>query len=390
MKKAAKAIYNWRALPRQLVKDYRYHSKMQGLPAPLIQRRLEQVKLLWNNRITAQDYYKFGLFDPAMPLAKKRSYIGEFQPWKILSLINTSTFHALTDDKLRFHAHALKAGLPIAELLATTALRDKGHALPNLDTQEALRAWMNGNEIADIILKPVNGMMGRGLLSLGDRLGEDRWLSLPTGEAVDSAQIWAHCQEASRGVGMIVQRRMVPHPRLARIVPNVLCTVRVITYLDPAPTIVDAALRLGSGKKPADNMHAGGIPVPVNLATGECGGGNMIMGGLPHEIEDHPLTGERIKGFVLPDWQLLLDLAQKAARSFSNQRSLGWDIGLTQAGPVILEANWCYDLGLQQMARRKGVLETPWATVFDGAGAYQNLSLGFSNRQPPRVSSNHL
>jgi hypothetical protein len=233
-------------------------------------------------------------------------------------------------------------------------------------------------------------MMGRGLLSLGDRLGEDRWLSLPTGEAVDSAQIWAHCQEASRGVGMIVQRRMVPHPRLARIVPNVLCTVRVITYLDPAPTIVDAALRLGSGKKPADNMHAGGIPVPVNLATGECGGGNMIMGGLPHEIEDHPLTGERIKGFVLPDWQLLLDLAQKAARSFSNQRSLGWDIGLTQAGPVILEANWCYDLGLQQMARRKGVLETPWATVFDGAGAYQNLSLGFSNRQPPRVSSNHL
>src|SRR3546814_1657082 len=72
---------------------------------------------------------------------------------------------------------------------------------------------------------------------------------------------------------MIIERRLRPHPRLAQVLPNVLHTARVITYLEPEPepAIVDAVLRVGSGKAAADNMHAGGIVVPIDLASGECG-----------------------------------------------------------------------------------------------------------------------
>src|SRR3546814_8933568 len=67
---------------------------------------------------------------------------------------------------------------------------------------------------------------------------------------------------------MIIERRLRPHPRLAQVLPNVLHTARVITYLEPEPepAIVDAVLRMGSGKAAADNMHAGGIVVPIDLA----------------------------------------------------------------------------------------------------------------------------
>jgi len=48
-----------------------------------------------------------------------------------------------------------------------------------------------------------------------------------------------------------------------------------------------------------------------------------------------------------------------------------------------VEGNWRYDLGVNQVARRKGALETGWVRVFNREGAYRNLGLGFFNR--PRV-----
>ena len=48
-------------------------------------------------------------------------------------------------------------------------------------------------------------------------------------------------------------------------------TVRVVTYFDTHATIIDAALRVGNGKGPADNLAQGAIVVPIDLTTGHCG-----------------------------------------------------------------------------------------------------------------------
>jgi hypothetical protein len=337
--------------------------------------------LLWSNRITAKDYYKFRLFDRAMPAATKRSYIGEFQPWKILSQINASAHHDLIDNKLRFHAHATAAGLPVAEMLATISAARPDDRFANLTSEVQLAAWLTEHAVADVFLRPIEGLMGRGTLSLGERIGgEARWRSLPRGEAIDVSGIWAHCQRQRRHGGMIIERRLRPHPRLAQVLPNVLHTARVITYLEPEPAIVDAVLRMGSGKAAADNMHAGGIVVPIDLASGECGQATMLVDGLPRIVDHHPLTGQQIAGMIVPDWEEGLALARWAARAFDMQKSLGWDIGFSDGGPMLVEGNWRYDVGLMQVGRRQGVLDTPWVRVFNREGAYRNLSLGFFNR----------
>src|SRR3546814_804386 len=171
---------------------------------------------LFRSRITAKDYHRFGHFDRSMPLAAKRSYIGEFQPWKILTPVNAPAYYGLTDKKLRFHAHAAASGLPIPELLATIDAAALDDRTPHLNSEAELGA---GNTIADVFLKPVEGLKGTGALSLGERIdGQACWRSLPVGTPIDIPGIWAHCQRQRRHGGMVIERRLRPHSARKRVV----------------------------------------------------------------------------------------------------------------------------------------------------------------------------
>ncbi len=382
VKNLAKVVWRWKALPQQVVDDFRHHKRIQGLPTSLLRRFIEQERLLWSNRIRASDYYSLGLFDESMPVSAKRGYIGGYETWRLFFAINPEEHHSLTDEKLRFNALAKQAGLPVSEVLAVVTNSGGFDGIPTLGSKEELRAWMIENDIADIVVKPVDGIKGWGILSLGARLpGQEAWAKPPRDETIGVEEVWQHCSRYLYRGGVIVERRLRPHPVLAEVMPDVLHTVRVVTHLKPEPFIVATVLRVGSGKGPADNLAQGGIMVPVNAVNGHCGRGTMLVDGLPRFVDDHPVTGTRMTGMVLPDWRQVRDLALAAARTFDMQKSIGWDIGLTTRGPVLLEGNWCYDLGVNQIAGRQGVLDTPWLEVFNREGAFRRLSLGFSNRQ---------
>src|SRR3546814_13560888 len=90
-------------------------------------------------------------------------------------------------------------------------------------------------------------------------------------------------------------------------------------------------------------------------------------------------------GMALPDWDQVRDLVQAAARVFAVQKSLGWDVALTDSGPLLLEGNWHYDLTVNQPAHRRGILDTPWVEVFNSHDAWRLLGLGFARSEERRV-----
>jgi hypothetical protein len=49
--------------------------------------------------------------------------------------------------------------------------------------------------------------------------------------------------------------------------------------------------------------------------------------------------GARVEGVRLPDWQAARQMVRSAAPAFLPLRTLGWDVALTPAGPVVVEAN---------------------------------------------------
>ena len=58
----------------------------------------------------------------------------------------------------------------------------------------------------------------------------------------------------------------------------------------------------------------------------------------------HPLTGTKLKGFQLPNWDKALDVLRRASRemyALPGCRYLGWDIAFLESGEVsIIECNW--------------------------------------------------
>jgi hypothetical protein len=380
---SAKIVWRWGSLVPQIAEDYRCHKQFRDLDTALLHRFVEQLTLLWSNRIRAIDYYNLGLFDPAMPAALKRNYIGRYEIWRLFLTFNPLEHQYLTAKKLDFNVYAAEANLPTAEVLAVVSKQPSGCGVPSLGTEEEFRTWMAANSVAEVVLKPVDGTKGWGVLSLGEQVGNGQWKTLPQGNIMDVAAIWAHCARYLYRGGAIIQRRLAPHPTLAELMPDVLHTVRVITYLNPQPVLIDAVLRVGNGKGAADNMAQGGIVVPLNLSTGRCGQAMRLVDGLPQRIDNHPISGNRITGIVLPDWRQVCDLAKAAAQRFSMQKSIGWDVGLTTRGPVLLEGNSCYDLTVNQIANRKGILSTCWVDAFNKEGGHRHLGLGFGNR--PRI-----
>ena len=50
-------------------------------------------------------------------------------------------------------------------------------------------------------------------------------------------------------------------------------------------------------------------------------------------------TGKPITGFQIPYWPEVLDLAERALRHIDGINFVGWDICVTEDGPIIIEGN---------------------------------------------------
>lgn len=137
----------------------------------------------------------------------------------------------------------------------------------------------------------------------------------------------------------LLEDYIVQHPRISEIYPNSVNTIRVMTLLglDGNVNFIFAAIRIGNGGKVVDNINNGGICSPVDLESGEILFPGYDKDG--NEYETHPMTGHPIKGFVIPFWKEAKDMVVRAAAVTPEIRYCGWDVAVTENGPLFVEAN---------------------------------------------------
>ncbi len=147
----------------------------------------------------------------------------------------------------------------------------------------------------------------------------------------------------SKGFNM-VEEFIIQHDHLANLSNAGLNTVRIITQLNDNNEVeyLGPTLRITVNCS-VDNMAMGNIAAPIDLHTGI-----VISEGVYQDIEKryetyHPVTGEAIVGFQVPYWDDVLKLTKDAALFNKNNRSIGWDVAITNEGPSLLEGNhnWC-------------------------------------------------
>lgn len=346
---------------RYLSLDFRTHLQYRGDAYPRLYRRLlEQGVLLITNATTAADYYNLGLYDPDKTWRDKRQYLGHYMLSRTYGYINREEAHALFKDKGLFQLLCLAHQLPVIEILAEFEDgAQRRFPWKNLGSAEELRAFLEKPEIEQIFIKPSSEQQGAGVLALGRRVAPRIWERVPARGDVTLDDVFAHIAAHRRGMRWIVQRRAQSHPLLAEIVPQVLSTMRVVTLNEGTPYILFAFMRFGSGATPADNFSCGGTVSAVDLLSGRLGPGLVEERGTTRFLAEHPTTGVKIEGLTVPYWGEIQSLAIDAAKRFSDCRCIGWDIGITADGPVIVEANSKSGFLSIQGLTGKGILAGP-------------------------------
>jgi hypothetical protein len=282
---------------------------------------------------TIDDYFRYRLHDETDPLAAAM-----FLPERRLLTINAGGYRQLgvdyetLTDKGRFEEICHEHGFPAIQ---TIALVERGGV-----------RWGRGRTDRglpgiDLISKPVDRKHGAGI-----RLWRwDRGAYVDaSGHRLAANVLLDRLIDDSRSGRLLIQPRVRPIESLASLARDGLCTARVVTSRPRSgtPGVQIAVLKMPTGSRLADNFAAGGIAAPVNLESGVIGAAvsksvdGMVQGQV---FGTHPDTGAPIAGSRIPDWDMTKKLCIAAHDRLREFHSIGWDVAITDRGPLLVEGN---------------------------------------------------
>ena len=142
----------------------------------------------------------------------------------------------------------------------------------------------------------------------------------------------------------LVEEYVLQHPELQALSPSGVNTVRIITQLkeDNSVEILGCRQRIAVDSY-VDNMAAGNMAATIDELTGKINGPGVYSDITKTDEIIHPVTKIPILGFQVPFWKETMELAKNAALLYPQNRSVGWDIVITEEGPGLIEGNhdWC-------------------------------------------------
>jgi hypothetical protein len=305
---------------------------------PVWRQVMEQLWLAVRYSIPPDKYYVFDLFRPQR-LANARHYILRYElkggfhnlvHFHTRATMRRSTKESLKD-KLLFFRRCAKSG--VASPLVFQVAAADGSFAPEAFAGDGLPPH-------DLFIKPAKGKGGRGC---------ERWLYYdgayegPAGQRLSPDALRAHVLTlvARRG-RYLIQECLKNHPELMRFGGG-LTSLRITTCKNESGgfEVTNAVLKMSlvAGSS-VDNFHQGGAVCRVEVESGEAGPAwdNWIR--RPCVLHrQHPVTGAAIEGTRLPCWPQTVAMVAKAAGLFPDRIMVGFDVAITDRGPVIIEGN---------------------------------------------------
>ena len=113
-------------------------------------------------------------------------------------------------------------------------------------------------------------------------------------------------------------------------------TLRILTfYKNKKVYILKSILKIGNGGS-VDNFSSGGMYTFVDE------NGKVYVPAIDEEgnvFEVHPISKKKIVGFEIPKYKEVIDFVKELGMVVPKVRYVGWDIAITDDGPVVVEGN---------------------------------------------------
>lgn len=308
-------------------------------------------------KVSTADYFSQRLFDPALTREQREAFVGSIGSTRFNRDMNWNMLHhGAIDTKTMLAAMLNGYGLraPDTQAIASPLHR---HPQRTLTTPEALAEFFRKDARYPLFCKPVASSQSLGVASIERYDAETDCILL---KSVGPQPVDAFAREIFETFpddSYLLQTRIAPHPQLAKMAGDALGTVRVATLRDGQDIrSVYAVWKIPAVDAIADNFwRDGNMLAHIDLETGKTLRVQIGSGVNAKLIDTHPGTGEKLLGVEMPDWREMLDMAERAALAFPHTRIIGWDMGLTDQGPLVVEGNTNPNHTLFQTAAFEGL-----------------------------------
>jgi alpha-L-glutamate ligase-like protein len=260
---------------------------------------------------------------------------------------NSARAKEIADDKILSKKILSRHGIPTAEIYKVI----RNHKQLNTMRWEELPK--------SFALKPNIGTGGSGILIFyGKKKGSLEWI-MPDGNTMNAAQLRNHISKildgqysmGNRKDTAIIEERVVNHPVLRPYSYKGIPDIRVIVF-NKVPIMAELRLpTYESGGKA--NLHAGGIGVGIDIATGITTIAIHRRGASPlsdiYDIIETTLDDKKLplRGIQIPFWKDILEISIKCQEAVG-LGYLGADIALDRdKGPIVFELNARAGLAIQ-------------------------------------------
>ena len=274
----------------------------------------DSVQCVYRYNIGWIDYFIFRFFEKSA--SERELWVGTGYKYESDLLMNPKSTRHLLENKIHFY----EAYDPFV-IHATCTVED-------IQSDNARAQKVLNNVTGKIVVKDALGQCGWDveILAAGDYTRESLLKYMK-----------------AKGFNL-AEEFIIQHPEIARLSDSGVNTLRIISQLnkDNEVEILGARLRI-SVNKHVDNLASGNIAAAVNLETGKVYGRAVYSDITKNSVAVHPVSGITLEGFQIPMWEECLKLVNKAALHRPENRSIGWDVVLTEKGPELLEGNhnWC-------------------------------------------------
>lgn len=275
---------------------------------------MDAVKSVFKYNIALLEYFQFRFFE--LDDTGRREWAGTGYMYEYQLRMNPRDKRHILDDKILFakeYAPFMKHAVIDLSSLKTT---------PKLDAQ------LLANPAGKVVLKVANGKAGKQVVVMDSvELTPDSLIATMEREGLS-----------------LVEEFIQQHPKLQALSPSAVNTVRIFTQLDKDNIVHILGCRLRiSVNSPVDNMAAGNLAAPVEEQSGVVCGEGVYSDITKDGVSIHPITGVPIVGFQIPYWNETMSMVKEAALLHPQNRSIGWDVVITEQGPGLIEGNhdWC-------------------------------------------------
>ena len=313
-----------------------------------------QLPLRWRLRlergITDEEFRDFHL--ATCDAAFRDNFLGEQEQRRLLNYLNPRKYYILARNKYLSHLLFTQGGIRRAPLYACYIPEGRFAAGSDIATDCAgVCALLQRKGVKRFMVKPVENSHGDDvyLVENLEFTNRDARLFLSSGEQKDLSKLLGDSPLVFEGV-------VSQTAQFAAFNPSSVNTVRFMTalYPDGDVKIIATFIKIGRAGRWVDNAGGGGnVDVAIDVASGRLEHAILFEGwDKVTDIDVHPDTGARLNGVVIDNWAAVKEEVKDFQRAFPYCKVGGWDIALTDEGPLAIEVNDFWDRTGQLFIRR--------------------------------------